>query len=97
MIRFGSIECQEAAKATEAADRGDAESWKMCAHWMMDAHRREHLLLILSSHLYSVSPIQATTFTNMVSLQIGFMCSEVIITLIWVMLYRLQLLSVILQ
>lgn len=29
MIRFGSIECQKAAKATETAVRGDGGSWEM--------------------------------------------------------------------
>ncbi len=65
MIRFGSMECQEAAKTTETAARGDGGSWEICAHWMMDAHRREHLLFIWSSHSYSISPIQLT-FTNIV-------------------------------
>lgn len=69
MIWFGSMECQEAAKTTDTAARGDGGSWEMCAHWIMDAHRREHLLFIWSSHPFSISPIKPTTFTNVVTLR----------------------------
>lgn len=99
MIRFGSIECQEAAKATETAARGDGGVvGNVCSYCrMMDAHTR------VTPVIYSVVPISVpylqsnpTTFTNMISLQRDFMYTEEIINLICVTVYRLQLLSIIL-
>lgn len=88
--------CQDAAKTTEIAARGDGEMWEMCAHWMMDAHRRERLLFIWSVHPFSISPIKITAFTNTVSLQRDSMCSDDIISLIKDIIYRVQSLYIIL-
>lgn len=85
MISFGSIECQEAAKTTEAAARGDGGVMgNMCS--IDDGCSQEGtpiIYLVIPSVLHISSP---TNNIYKYSLQRDFMCLEDVINLIWVVL-----------